>query len=385
MAALKALAIGLDWFPEHGGGLDRYFLGFIENAAVADIDARGLVAGRLSVGEETGGQVQAFAPRSRSLVARIWAARRATARLLEDWHPDLVTAHFALHAAPSLDLIKVPFVVHFQGPWALESGVQGGSSFANRVKHKIEASVYRRADRCIVLSHAFKDLLAERYGVDPARVRVVPPSIDVERFSAPRVSKRDARERLGWPSERPTVLCVRRLVARMGLRQLIEAVAQASRNYPNLLCLIAGKGPDAADLQRLIVDLDVEDNVRLVGFIADDDLPYAYRAADLSIVPTQGLEGFGLITIESLASGTPVLVTPVDGLPEAVAALSPTLILSGTSSEHIAEALGNWLGGHLSLPDEAACRAYAIEQFSWDIGMRRLRAVYNEAIGSRDR
>ena len=68
-------------------------------------------------------------------------------------------------------------------------------------------------------------------------------------------------------------------------------------------------------------------------------LPLAYRAADLTVVPTVALEGFGLIAVESLAAGTPVLVTPVGGLPEVVAALSPALVLAATGSAPLADAV----------------------------------------------
>jgi len=380
---LKTLAIGLDWFPEHGGGLDRMFLDLVEHAHLAGIDVRGIVAGRASIAEESDGRVRAFAPRDRPLALRAFAARKAMRRLLDDWRPDLVAAHFAAHALPALDLIDRPLVVHFQGPWSLESDAERGGSLANRVKHLAERTVYRRADRFIVLSQAFGDLLAERYGVDPARIRVVPASIDVARFARPDLSREEARERLGWPSGRPTVLCVRRLVARMGLRQLIEAVAAIRDEMPDLLVLVAGKGPAAEDLRRLIAERGVEDNVRLLGFVADDDLPLAYRAADLSIVPTQSLEGFGLITAESLAAGTPVLVTPVGGLPEAVAGLSDALVLPGTSAVDIAQALRRWANGTLPLPSEAECRAYAHEHLSWETGAHRIRAVYDEAVSGR--
>ena len=168
----------------------------------------------------------------------------------------------------------------------------------------------------------------------------------------------------------------------MGLPQLIAAVAQVRDDYPDLLCLVAGKGPDAEDLRQQISKAGVSNNVRLLGFVADDDLPLAYRAADLSIVPTQELEGFGLITAESLAAGTPVLVTPIGGLPEAVAGLSTDLVLPGATATDIAVALRRWLSGEHTLPSPEACRNYALDHFSWSTGMRRIRAVYDEALAS---
>ena len=65
----------------------------------------------------------------------------------------------------------------------------------------------------------------------------------------------------------------------------------------------------------------------LLGFVPDEQLPLAYRAADFSIVPSVALEGFGLIVAESLAAGTPVLVTAVGGLPETLEGLAPQCVV----------------------------------------------------------
>ena len=74
--------------------------------------------------------------------------------------PDLVAAHFALYTAPLLDLIhRTPLVVHFHGPWALESAVEGSGRISVGAKRMIEQLVYRRAQRVIVLSYAFAELV----------------------------------------------------------------------------------------------------------------------------------------------------------------------------------------------------------------------------------
>ena len=100
------------------------------------------------------------------------------------------------------------------------------------------------------------------------------------------------------------------------------------------------------------------------------------------MVPTVALEGFGLITVESLASGTPVLVTPVGGLPEAVAGLSPNLVLPETGANAIAAGLAGALNGSLQLPDADACRRYARENFDNSVIAKRVASVYSEAIAA---
>jgi glycosyltransferase involved in cell wall biosynthesis len=98
------------------------------------------------------------------------------------------------------------------------------------------------------------------------------------------------------------------------------------------------------------------------------------------VVPTATLEGFGLVTIESLAAGTPVLVTPVGGLPEVVSDLAPELVLPGTGPPALAEGLLAALSGRLPLPSAKACQDYVRGRFDWPVIAARVRDVYLEAL-----
>jgi glycosyltransferase involved in cell wall biosynthesis len=295
--------------------------------------------------------------------------------------PDVVATHFALYAAPTAGLFgSVPKVVHFHGPWAAESYPGGGGGWSRAMRLALERFVYQGGTRHIVLSQAFRKILRETYGVRDERIRIVPGCVDVAQFDTC-VTQRRARERLGLPLDRPLVFCMRRLVSRMGLEDLIDAISVVKPVLPDVLLMIAGKGPLAAQLQARIVARGLEHHVRLAGYVADDTVPLWYRAADLSVVPTVSLEGFGLTTIESLAAGTPVLVTPVGGLPEAVAPLSRDLVLESGGFRAIGEGLADALLGRRVLPDEDACRTYARENFDRPVVAAQVARIYREAIG----
>ena len=316
-----------------------------------------------------------------ALPGRWWELRKAVAAKMTDAGPDVVASHFALYAFPVLDLLgDRPLVVHFHGPWAEESAVEGSPAATVRLKALIERTVYRRAARCIVLSSAFRDVLHRTYGVPLYRIRIVPGGVDVDRF-ATGLTRAEARRHLGWAVDRPTVLSVRRLAPRMGLEALVEAAALVVQEHPELQVRIAGKGPLRAKLQQQIAAAGLNAHVRLVGFVPDEDLPVAYRAADVSIVPTQALEGFGLITLESLAAGTPVLVTPVGGLPETVRDLDPALMLRDTSVEAIADGLRAVLTGRFAQLSGEPCQAYVRERFAWPVIAEQVAAVYREVTG----
>jgi glycogen(starch) synthase len=380
---INSLQLGLGWFPECPGGLDRFYYELVDALPAAGVNCCGWIVGSSAASNDTQGRVRAFAAASDSLPSRLLAARAAVRASIRDQQPDVVVSHFALYAFPALRSLKgLPLVIHFQGPWAEESRVEGAGRLSVLGKRVLERAVYRRADRLICLSPAFADILLRDYGISRDKIRVVPAAVDVARFDIPE-SRSEARQKLGWPAGRPIVLCVRRLVRRMGLENLVEAAALLRSQIPDALILLAGRGPMTKSLTDQIEAAGLQDHVKLLGFVPDADLPRAYRAADLTIVPSVSLEGFGLVAAESLAAGTPALVTPVGGLPEVVNGLGPQWILPGPSGQQIAVRLGDILKGGVPNLSSAECAAHVRACFSWPKIALRIRHVYQEALGLR--
>lgn len=377
---MKALQIGMHWFPERAGGLDRVYHSLAQALPGAGVQVRGLIAGGEQATIDTAGKIHSFARADDSLLSRVMASRRALAVELRKHRPDIVAAHFALYVVGGLDLLKgYPLAMHFHGPWAEESGVERAVGMNTAIKRKVEKSVYHRADKLIVLSRAFRDVLTNTYRVDPAKIAIVPGCVDVPHFDISK-TRSEARVSLNLPLDRPIIFAVRRLVRRMGLEELIDAVVLLKRKQPDVLLVIAGRGPLTAELQARAEAAGLKDSVRLLGYVSDEMLPELYRAADISVVPTVALEGFGLITIESLSAGTPVLVTPVGGLPEVVKQLSENLILSNTGAQAIADRLGEFFAGTIRLPNAQECRAYALENFDLPVIAKKTAAVYQQVI-----
>lgn len=358
-------------FDAARGGVDRYFHGLLSGF---DANATPYLAAAFGSPQEAApppGARVPLGPPELSLLAR-WGLLRRFGREAMAAQPRVLATHFALYAVPLLPL-RVPHVIHFHGPWAGEAAAEGASPWVVAAKRALERRVYRTGARFIVLSDAFRTLLEERYGVDPERVRVIPGGVDAERFR-PVADRAQARHTLGWPEGRRIILCVRRLARRMGLEELLEAWEQVTPRHPEALLVIGGRGPLAGELESAVARIG--SSVRLHGFIPEEVLPLAYAAADATLVPSQVLEGFGLVTLESLACGTPVLVTPVGGLPEAVAGLG--LTLAGGDVESLAGGLERALSG--SLPSADTCRAHAM-RFAWPEIARRVCAVYQEVAG----
>jgi len=375
----QILTIGMGWFGEEPGGLNRMYAGLLSGLAASGVSVRGLLAGSASA--DSPGNIVFFARRGASALARLNACRAAIADALRTDGADVIVAHFAPYALPLLDLLGAqPFVFHFHGPWAGESRAEGGSRLSVAMKRAIERRVYRRADRFVVLSRAFASVLHHQYGIPGEQIFVVPGGVDAERYTvaAPR---RAARERLGLPQDRPLIVSVRRLIRRVGLEGLIDAMREVRRSAPEALLLIAGRGTLAAELQARIAALGLADHVRLLGFVAEEELPWLYRAADLTVMPSVTLEGFGLPTIESLAAGTPVIVTPVGGLPETVLELDPVLVTANCGAPAIADTLSFALRHLEGLPGADACAHFVRANFDWPVIARKVLAVYERRQG----
>ena len=224
------------------------------------------------------------------------------------------------------------------------------------VRRWCERVVMKRCDRVIVLSEFMKERVQAVHGIHGDRLHVIPGAVDSARF-APTNDPSGVRRRLGLPADRTILLTVRNLVPRMGLDQFVRSVALLRDEMPGVLALIGGEGPLRVKLERLIQEHRLKDHVRLLGYIPEEDLPRYYQAADLVVMPTAVLEGFGLVTVEALACGTPVVGTPVGATPEILRAIDPSLLTGGRQAEAIAGSLRALLQRFRAKPDERASLA----------------------------
>ena len=370
----RPLLLGMGWFHEQPGGLNRY-LAALHHALgeLGEEPQAVVVAGSGPRPESVVGVDGPDAPLALRVLRFAAAARKAATGAR------VVDAHFALYSALPLLLPSVrrrPLVVHFQGPWAAESQAaltSGGAAVA--VKRAVERLVYRRAGVAVVLSSAFGDLLVGDYGVASERVRVVAPGVDLERFAPDDAAS--ARRRLGIDEDAWVALTVRRLVPRMGVHVLVEAWPAVVAARREAVLLVAGDGPERAGLERQASRSGGGASIRFLGRLDDDDLVAAYRSADVTVVPSLALEGFGLVTLESLACGTPVVVSDVGGLAEAPARLDASVVVPPGDPDALAQRLAGAATGTRPLPDAGACRRFA-EGFSWANVARAHAALYRE-------
>lgn len=334
---------------------------------------------------------------ARLFLSSIRQSRRAVAAALKEEPVDVMHCHQPLSAFGALtsrpELPAALYTFHSSAPQEYMSragmtalhfcGLRGRAT--QSVLWAIERSALRRAVRIQVLSSFSAHILWQLYGIPEERITRIPGGADLDRFH-PTPHRSQVRRDLRLPADGPTLLTVRNLEARMGLDTLIRATDVVRRTIPELLLLIGGSGSLRTSLESLVASLNLARHVRFLGYVPEEDLARYYQAADAFVLPTRSLEGFGLITVEALACGTPVLGTQVGATPEILRPLDSPLLFSDTTPEAMAEDLTRFLKRRA---DDAAwyrelqlaCRRHAERLYDWNLSVGRLEETFHWLVG----
>ncbi len=302
------------------------------------------------------------------------AARARVREILEvSTAPTLIFSH---HAYLDPALVGIPFVMILQGPWALEhrySVTSRRRSLPRRIMDHLAGLQMERIERkalqgarhiCVASEYSRGRIPAWHPGVH-RDAEVIGGGADFQRFRPP--TQREATRQERGLSERDFLfLAVRRLDPRMGLVHLVDGFAIVAGRHPNARLWIAGKGHQKAELESRITAAGLSRQIRLLGFVTEEELPGLYGAADAVLMPSLDLEGFGLATAEALACGTPVLASAAGANPELVRPLGERLLFEPASTAALAHSLEAVLSGELQLPARPICADYARREFRWD-------------------
>ena len=345
-----------------------------------------------------GMEIWRFPVRDRTLPEFHWTevmgARRALAEVASNAKLDVVNVHEVLPAVGACLPRRAPLVWTLHAPWGEEwldayahqhraaLGLWRGAAarlFAAYVEW-LERWTLRRSERALVLSEFIKGKLIDTHAFPEQRIHVVGGGVDLERF-CPVDDRAALKRRLGVREGEWLVLTVRRLAPRMGVEALIEAAALLRRHRQDFRLIVVGDGVMRAEVEALAHRLGCGGYVKLAGRVPDEELPDYYRAADLFVLPTRFLEGFGMITPESLACGTPVLGTPVGGTEEILRGFDPEFLFDDAEPETMAAKMDAFLSrGRLTESLRGRCRAHAEDHFDWDGVVERHERAFAEVI-----
>lgn len=260
--------------------------------------------------------------------------------------------------------VHSPFVDELLANWQGQP-LGAGRKVALAIADQVERANLRRADAVHCLSQFIRAAVASRYGAKIDRKSVVIPGwVKTEAFR-PAANKAELRQRIGapWTPGLPTFFTLRRLERRMGIEQLIEASKLLADKERPFQVLIGGGGSLRAELESLAARLGLAGRVTFLGRLPEESVADAFAAADCFVLPTQELEGFGLIILEAYASGTPVIGTPVGAIPEVIGKDREVWLAADKTPASIADKMAQFLEGALAADGKAlVARA---EKSSW--------------------
>jgi D-inositol-3-phosphate glycosyltransferase len=305
-------------------------------------------------------------------------------------HPyDLVHSHYWLSAAAAAPLARiwdVPQVTMFHTVERLKAQQQGlplevtsaPRDHAAAIRIESEGRLATSAECVIVSTELEGEQLRRLYGLAPSRTRVIPCGVDLDAFTPATPARRIEARRALDLGETPTLLFVGRLDPIKGIDLLLESVALLQT--PARLLVVGGDpngDPEVERLRARAAELGIAERVRFPGAVPQRDLPTYYHAADAVIVSSR-YESFGLVAVEALACGAPVVASAAGGLPSIVRDGENGLLVRWRSPQAFAERIDLLLSDDALRAQLQANARASIEQFDWRRIGDRVRDLYQQ-------
>ena len=330
----------------------------------------------------------------------LWLAiRKKVRQISKSGDIDLVHIHNPLIGFMAIllpQLWKIPKVCHFHSSWYDEEKINEvgteNAEISLKLKIKlqwiriIEGVGYAMSRTIFFLSEYSKNRFLKYYSLTKPNLCLIPGGVNVDDFQPPvsSAAKNSIREKLKLSTDIPLLLTVRRLEQRMGLENLVRSAGILNRRNPGLKfqMVITGKGSLKERLEQLIQQEKVNQCVQLVGLVPRETLPLYFRCADLFVLPTTAIEGFGLVTAEALASGLPVMGTPVGATEEILQQIDRRLLFKNTSPEALAEGIETFLKTPEIFKEMSSrCRHLAETNYSWEQVVKQIEQEFIKVAG----
>lgn len=309
-------------------------------------------------------------------------------------HYDLIHANYWMSGIAA-EILKaewnVPVVTMFHTLGLMKNRIaRSPEEMEGEYRINGERRVLQISDRIIAATLAEKAQLQFLYQADEGKIRIVPPGVDTARFYP--IPREEACEAIGIPPEDRMLLFVGRIEPLKGLDTLMRAIAILREcgvqcHVPHYLAVVGGDpsasgeklSDEMARLQALRRELHLEDLVLFLGKRAQDTLPYYYSAAEVLIMPSH-YESFGMVALEAMACGTPVVASQVGGLAFLVQDGLTGYVVPDGDPQALSERLRLLLmDGELRQRMGLQAAAYA-RQYAWENIVERLLGVYSEVL-----
>ncbi len=257
---------------------------------------------------------------------------------------------------------KIPHIIIFHTLGIKKNVIFGGEQ-EPRLRIDTEKELIETAGRIIAFTGKERKDLYKYFNFSPERVGVVPGGVNFELFRP--INKRRARERCGFDSDGPILLYVGRFAPLKGLTRLLKSMVCFKGTKNIRLIIVGGNGFNSTEVRYLIEiskKCGVQDMVTFSGRVEQNILPYFYSAADLLVLPSR-YESFGLVALEALACGTPVVATQVGGMKNIIKQGETGFLVANGSPSSLAKGVETFLS-HPKVMSSPAMRD-SIRKYSW--------------------
>ena len=247
------------------------------------------------------------------------------------------------------------------------------------VRMSNEKKLARLCDRIIVPTQKEKNDLVHFYDASQKKIQVIPCGVNLDRFKP--LEKKSARRRLSIQIEDPIVLYVGRYTPVKGLDRLLEAFRFIQHRPPVRLIMVGGDGEHSPMFQRLLSEakaLNIRNHLTFAGRIDQKKLPLYYSAADVLVVPSY-YESFGLVALEALACGTPVVTAPVGGMEMIVKDGVTGYVASVPGAKHFARLIKTVLSKQQTNDFSPAQVRASVTGFTWERSSSKMLEAYRAA------
>ena len=295
--------------------------------------------------------------------------------LLERHRPDLVHCYYGHKAVKYLKMLKaadVPFVISFHGVDVVKFIDQQG--YKEKLLCSFDAAQLVMA-RSVSLLKRLRDL-----GCPAGKLRLNRTPVPLGNIN---FSRRAPPEGGDW---RLVHAC--RLIPKKGIHTMLEALVELVKRWPRLTYSLAGDGPEREEIQRAIENHGLNDHVRMLGWLSQDELWRVYGKAHVFLHPSEltrenDQEGVPNSMLEAMASGLPVVATYHGGIPEAVTSGEDGYLVTERSPKHLAEALTALMSNPGELERFSSNAAESVRRkFGFEDQICNLEDIYREALGS---
>ena len=291
---------------------------------------------------------------------------------------DLIFAHYWLSGVASLKLKKIwniPVITTFH---TMQEIKQEAFPFNidDPQRETQEKLVSQESDALVVWSKHEKNFIASNYKVDPKKIYIIPPGVDLELFKP--IDQKEAREEINIQNDLKVILFVGRLERLKGLDTLLEALSMIDQEKINLL-VVGGlyNISEVTRLKKLCNDFNLLEKVHFIGSINRTDLKYYYNSSDICVLPSY-YESFGLSALEAAACGVPVVASKKGGLSSIVIDKKTGYLLQWRCPGPFVEKLEILLQSKDLRKSMGKNARQHAEKLNWDESINSLKHLFNK-------